>query len=172
MIENIVRSFRWGCGVMLSAGRAMGRDPFFWATLIMLSVIAQVPMEMVGGDADYALLLLFGGVGVAFVNSHRFFHRGNNVGYFLMYSFCSFIFIMAFAFSYTGYGMNVGDGKVSYGIFDAVYLSVITWTSVGYGDVSPIGDGRMFAMAEGLLSYLYMALLIAKIMTLIRGDRQ
>ena len=51
----------------------------------------------------------------------------------------------------------------------ALYLSVITWTSVGYGDLVPAPWARIFAAAESILGYLFMAAFAA---LLIRWMRQ
>ncbi len=40
---------------------------------------------------------------------------------------------------------------------DAVYFSVITYTTVGYGDIVPIGLGRMLAGIEALIGLVLIA---------------
>jgi hypothetical protein len=41
---------------------------------------------------------------------------------------------------------------------DFLYFSIVTWTTVGYGDIKPSPDSRMFAASEALLGYLTMGL--------------
>ena len=44
------------------------------------------------------------------------------------------------------------------------YFSFITLTSVGYGDLAPIGaEARALAMVEGIFGQLYTAILIGKL---------
>jgi len=43
----------------------------------------------------------------------------------------------------------------------ALYLSTITWTSVGFGDLIPTDGARGYAAAESILGYLFMAALAA-----------
>jgi len=43
----------------------------------------------------------------------------------------------------------------------ALYLSTITWTSVGFGDLIPTPATRVYAAAESILGYLFMAALAA-----------
>ena len=43
----------------------------------------------------------------------------------------------------------------------AAYFTVVTMTTLGYGDVTPIGQGRLFAALGALLGYAYLGLGIA-----------
>jgi Ion channel len=52
-------------------------------------------------------------------------------------------------------------GPVPVNLSEAVYFSVVTWTTVGYGDLAPCGRTRLVANVEALVGYLVMALLIA-----------
>ena len=49
--------------------------------------------------------------------------------------------------------------RVNFGA--ALYLSTITWTSVGFGDLIPTAGSRGYAAAESILGYLFMAALAA-----------
>ena len=42
-------------------------------------------------------------------------------------------------------------------IFDAVYFSAVTFTTVGYGDVSPVGSLRFLAGTEALTGFVLIA---------------
>jgi hypothetical protein len=43
---------------------------------------------------------------------------------------------------------------------DAIYFSIVTWTTLGYGDLSPAPDIRIYASLEALLGYIYMAIAV------------
>lgn len=59
---------------------------------------------------------------------------------------------------------NVARGVIHDG-FAGLYLSVMTITTVGYGDFVPATDmGRLFAMTEAFSGYLLMAILISTIL--------
>jgi potassium channel LctB len=43
-----------------------------------------------------------------------------------------------------------------------IYFSAVTLFSVGYGDIAPIGIGRMIAMVEALIGYTIPAAFVAR----------
>ena len=49
---------------------------------------------------------------------------------------------------------------------DALYFSAVTSTTVGYGDISPIGIAKFFAAVEGFLGFFGVGLLTAKIVSI------
>lgn len=52
-----------------------------------------------------------------------------------------------------GYFHNLGT---------AIYFSAVTLFSVGYGDVVPVGYGRLLAIAEALIGYILPAVFVAR----------
>ena len=64
--------------------------------------------------------------------------------------FCGFVHNPNVVFQNGSYQLNSG---VSFGLRlpEALYFSCITFTTVGYGDLAPIGITRLFAASEGLL---------------------
>ena len=80
-------------------------------------------------------------------------------------------FLTVLAFSFIYYGLS----KIQNGIiltfastksptfFDCIYFSVITISSLGYGDMRPIGVSRVFASLQVLIGLAYLGLIIARL---------
>lgn len=69
------------------------------------------------------------------------------------------ITVIWFAGVYRFLGMTELRGSAISGQSEALYLSLITWSTVGYGDIMPNAASRPFAAAEGILGYLYLAIM-------------
>lgn len=67
--------------------------------------------------------------------------------------------ILFFAKSYCAFGL-LDQGKLTTDNVTCVYFSLITWTTVGFGDVTPTPATRMLAAAEALTGYLVMAAIV------------
>jgi hypothetical protein len=66
----------------------------------------------------------------------------------------------AVVFSQIGIVPGCG-GIVKYSMYDCLYFSAITWTSVGYGDFTPYTyTGRFFAVMEAFNGYVMMAIVV------------
>ncbi len=68
--------------------------------------------------------------------------------------------IFAFANAYQIYGGVVVNGVAAIGFADHLYFSVVTFTTLGYGDFLPTGTTRFIATFEALLGYAYFAVII------------
>lgn len=68
--------------------------------------------------------------------------------------------VVVFAGIYNVNGF-LDNGNLIYGEFvDALYFSLVTWTTLGYGDLQPEPSIRFLASLEALMGYMYMAFLI------------
>lgn len=53
--------------------------------------------------------------------------------------------------------------KPNEGFIDAIYMSAVTFSTLGYGDMTPQStQGKIFAASEGLIGNFFMALLAVK----------
>ena len=55
------------------------------------------------------------------------------------------------------------DTELSITLFDCLYFSLITISSLGYGDIHPLGWSRMVSGAEVMIGLAFFGLLVAKI---------
>lgn len=78
--------------------------------------------------------------------------------------------IVLFAEIYQRTGLaNSGNPQPVGNAWSCVYFSVVTWTTLGYGDIVPFGPAsRAFAAAEALLGYVVMGLMIAALVNILR----
>ena len=85
-------------------------------------------------------------------------------------------FAMAFAFLYmaaarVGDGAFFASGDVA-GMGDFVYFSVVTITTLGFGDLTPATDlGRSLAMVETLFGQVFLVVLVAFLVGMLGRDR-
>ena len=74
---------------------------------------------------------------------------------------CALVMILAlgFAWLYTLVGVDFGDYQTS---LSPLYYSIVTLTSLGYGDVVPTSiAGQLLAMLEVILGYVMLGGLLA-----------
>lgn len=68
--------------------------------------------------------------------------------------------IFSYADLYRYFGLTDGKRAITRAV-DFLYFSIITWTTVGYGDIVPQPETRLIAASESLVGYIAMALIIA-----------
>jgi hypothetical protein len=73
-----------------------------------------------------------------------------------------------YALSIFGEGIESTGEPVEISLLDSIYFSVVTISSLGYGDFKPIGIGRVVAGFEVLYGLVMLALFVAKL----AGNRQ
>ena len=85
---------------------------------------------------------------------------------FLTFLICQ-IFIFAIMYKATGLTSTRPTDNIAY-----LYFSVITLTTVGYGDITPTDAGRIVAMIQSLSGYIYMGVFIGIITSSIMSVNQ
>ncbi len=68
--------------------------------------------------------------------------------------------ITSFGFLYSTLGL-IGPDDVTNKIDSSIYFSVVTWTTLGYGDFRPSEAARFWAASEAMLGYIQMGLFVA-----------
>jgi hypothetical protein len=70
---------------------------------------------------------------------------------------CNWVFLYAVAYAYLGL---IDGERLVREPTTCLYFSIVTWTTLGYGDVRPSMDARFVAGSEALLGYIWMAFFI------------
>lgn len=76
----------------------------------------------------------------------------------------AFTTVLSYAAVYRVLGIVDSSGQVHTGISDCIYFSLVTWTTIGYGDFYPSKEARLIAGSEGLIGYIYMATIVGLLM--------
>lgn len=108
--------------------------------------------------AEFAILY-------AIVGSFYFAKEGFRTGKLVSTMLSLFInmqaLILYFGLLYSQYGLLDLENNVSFNANDGLYFSIVTWTTLGYGDFRPVPNIRLLAGFEALLGYVYMGVFIS-----------
>ncbi|WP_217589730.1 potassium channel family protein [Lentibacillus saliphilus] len=54
----------------------------------------------------------------------------------------------------------------------SIYFSGVTMLTIGYGDIAPVGIGRLIAIIEALIGYILPAAFVLKVVQFTQRDRE
>lgn len=77
--------------------------------------------------------------------------------------------ILSFAITYHRYGLMLNGAHIDITFIDAIYFSVTTWTTLGYGDFVPPERLRHITSIEAILGYFGLGLWITLISSFIQN---
>ncbi len=82
--------------------------------------------------------------------------------------------LLAFAAIYARYGIidTTQGGEVTHNFGHALYYSVVTFTTLGYGDFQPQGVGRAMAAMQAFTGYLILGILASTGATILQKQSQ
>lgn len=74
--------------------------------------------------------------------------------------------ILIFTFAWVHYQIGLLDmsgpaPRATNDLGDAVYFSIVTSTTLGYGDFAPLGAGRQVAALQALVGYLILGIIVS-----------
>jgi hypothetical protein len=79
--------------------------------------------------------------------------------------------LFAFALAHAAFGIldtTTDPQTTRYSVLYGLYLSVATFTTVGFGDFSPIGAGRAIASVQAFLGYVVLALIASTVASIMQ----
>lgn len=76
-----------------------------------------------------------------------------------------------FSYVYYVYGVEGSSGIIVGDFITSLYFSIVTWTTLGYGDLKPVNELRLLASLEALMGYVYMAILIGLFLNLLQSHK-
>jgi hypothetical protein len=83
-------------------------------------------------------------------------------------SFIAVLNIFLFAGTYYTFGLCSSGRPIETDIVTSLYFSIVTWTTLGYGDIHPSDSIRLVAATEAFIGYIYMALIIGLFLNVIK----
>lgn len=146
-----------------------------------LAALALAPAAFAAGTFVQVLVLVVLAVGMALGPPNlvrRIFEHDTVTLQLVVAGLCAYLQVgFAFAFVFGAIDLAqtqpfFAQGEVT-GFFDYVYFSFITLTTVGYGDLSAVGDfGRALAILETLLGQLFLVVLVAYLVGRLSGGHR
>lgn len=156
---------------MLTNIRNYIRDNPFIAALIAASLIAMLiayPFTKLGSEVISFLITYGASVSVITVfrtvadREKRLKTRSS-----LLIIGLGVAFIVTFAMTYLGYGLQescAADICEAASFWDAIYFSIVTATTLGYGDFAPPENIRLIAAFQAIVGYAYLALYVGYVL--------
>ncbi|WP_112479791.1 potassium channel family protein [Vibrio variabilis] len=130
----------------------------------LLIILATATLPLVGlsklmnhpliNSANVILILLFSSTYLVDI-SHK---RAQNTS--LQALFILVIIMLVIIFQYASIYVDL---SVTEDFSSALYFSFTTWTTLGYGDITPSENARFIAASQAMIGYLYMGLVGAQL---------
>jgi hypothetical protein len=168
--------------VVFTSFRATGLQfPRIVLVLIAIATIALIPTALAPGRGIEAVVSAALATGMALgppnIVRRIFEHRRVTVQL-VVAGLCAYLQLgYAFAFGFTtvdavSTSPLFAQGEVA-SLFDYVYFSFVTLTTVGYGDLTIVtGVGRALAIVETLLGQIFLVVLVAYLVGTLAGNRR
>lgn len=135
--------------------------------------VTSLGIALTAGETSASFALAAAFVFVTVVMLSDVFSHPRVTGATVSGALCAFVLIgVVFALVYRGIiaidpGAFRGSGPESPSGDDMAYFSIVTLTTLGYGDITPVSDAaRNIAMFEALVGQLYLVAVVARLVGL------
>ena len=71
------------------------------------------------------------------------------------------VVIIYFAGIYIDQGLVIEGTEIKGDVYNSIYFSIVTFTTLGYGDIHPTEGVRLWASLEALIGYMHLGILTA-----------
>jgi hypothetical protein len=141
-------------------------NEIFFVTAFAISLSLLIAAEYTGIYGLWGSLVMLV-LGAAYYNI-TFFKSHNPFEKLYYYLVMLPLIIGYFALVYKSFGIidTYTNELIKPNWLNSIYFSVVTWTTLGYGDFKPVEEVKIWVMVEALMGYVYMALLVGKILFL------
>ena len=150
--------------------------------VMFISHVANTLFDLGGlGLATRGLVVSFIVI-LSVVLARDVFFRRETVDAQVIYGAMSLYLLIGFCFGYAfaaaerlnpGSILGLSGAAVDTQLFEFYYFSVVTLTTLGYGDMTPISPvARGLAMVEALLGQIYLAVAIARVVAMYGRDQR
>lgn len=140
----------------------------YFLAVLSLSIVSF--SEEIGG---YTMHITLSIVGLSSVYFSAAFFKTKKISFvFIFLVFCSLIVLyFAAIYAVTGIEDSANGKQVTGDFFTALYFSVVTWTTLGYGDFRPSVDSRYWVLIEVVFGQIFTGLFISKLVLLYTNEK-
>ncbi|MCC1498372.1 potassium channel family protein [Alcanivorax sp. 1008] len=149
-----------------------------WAICILGILPLSLTLSLMAGKGLQNIYILSFFVFSVFLTSfHNVFTRRQELHLWPQFGkmlLAMYVCIIGFAAHYLHHGIMY-SGDIVHEPAASLYFSVVTWTTLGYGDFQPTEAVRGLAASQALLGTLFMPLLLAAFISVIKdksGDNK